>query len=365
MELNKLILFLIIIFLSIIIFKCAKIFNIKKIEKFSFRGQKGFTDNSGHVSSFVDNMLNDTTYLRCDGDWGSCSNQSGCQQIYNITTDNYIGDPCPHASGAISECIPDLCAGSSGETYSFEDSNGDITEYHIKRNTTITHTRGNSDEDLGFEEYNPTAEVDDSWASIGDETNINIQLRANIQLQKLNRIMESYNDDPNFIGIQKKEDSTGDKFYPIIVYENSVIEESIQEVGSAGEGQRARSVLYMKLNRDCRGTWSDCYESTTMDNVESGSQLEGSSILVVQRDYTINIPAIGNGSACEAANGDIQNCAYWSACTDIQGETQGLNASYWTITNPDICDNGENNPCNDNEVDRSKIDHCAQSQSSQ
>jgi len=342
MELNKLILFLIIIFLSIIIFKCAKIFNIKKIEKFSFRGQKGFTDDTGHVSSFLDNMLNNTTYLRCDGDWGSCSNQSGCQQIYNITTDNYIGEPCPHESGATSECIPDSCAGSSGETYLFKDINDATTEYNIIRNTDITHTRG-GDYNIGFDEYNPTAEEDPSWVSIGDDTNINIQLRANIQLQKLNRIMELYKSEPNFIGIQKKEDSAGDKFYPIIVYDNSAIVYS-------NTVEDEKSVLYMKVDRDCRGTWSHCYGSTTMDNVQSGS-----SIYVVQREYTINIQPIGNGSACESASGAIENCAYWGQCSDNSGELQ----SSWII-NADICQNGENSPCDTYDENTIRSDHCNQ-----
>jgi len=349
MELNKLILFLIIIFLSIIIFKCAKIFNIKKIEKFSFRGQKGFTDDTGHVSSFLDNMLNDTTYLRCDGDWGSCSNQSGCQQVYNITTDNYIGEPCPHESGATSECIPDWCSGSSGETYLFKDINDATTEYNIIRNTDITHTRGGG-YNIGFDEYNPTAEEDPSWVSIGDDTNINIQLRANIQLQKLNRIMELYKSEPNFIGIQKKEHSAGDKFYPIIVYDNSAI------VYNSNTEENEKSVLYMKVDRDCRGTWSDCYLSTTNVNVETGSLLEGSSIDVVQREYTINIPAIRNGSACEADSGAIENCAYWDQCSDTLGELQ----SSWII-NRDICQNGENSensPCDTYGENARTSDHC-------
>ena len=349
MELNKLILFLIIIFLSIIIFKCAKIFNIKKIEKFSFRGQKGFTDDTGHVSSFLDNMLNDTTYLRCDGDWGSCSNQSGCQQIYNITTDNYIGEPCPHESGATSECIPDSCAGSSGETYSFEDSNGATTEYNIIRNTDITHTRGGGESHIKFDEYNPTAEEDPSWVSIGDDTNINIQLRANIQLQKLNRIMELYKSEPNFIGIQKKEDSAGDKFYPIIVYDNSAIVYNIVTEGNQ------KGVLYMKVDRDCRGTWGHCYGSTTDVNVETGSSID-----VVQREYTINIPPMGNGSACEADSGAIENCAYWDQCSDDSDEVQqNQHQSSWII-NADICQNGENSPCDTYDENAIRSDHCNQ-----
>lgn len=343
MELNKLILFLIIIFLSIIIFKCAKIFNIKKIEKFSFRGQKGFTDDTGHVLRNLDNMLNDTTYLRCDGDWGSCSNQSGCQQVYNITTDNYIGEPCPHESGATSECIPDWCSGSSGETYLFKDSNGATTEYNIIRNMDITHTQGGGESHIKFDEYNPTAEEDPFWVSIGDDTNI--QLRANIQLQKLNRIMELYKSHPDFIGIQKETDTTGDKFYPIIVHNNSAIKEN----------PNGKSVLYMKAERDCRGTWGHCYGSTTMDNVESGSSID-----VVQREYTINIPPMGNGSECEADSGAIENCAYWGPCSRLNPNgIRDMNKSYWRIPNKSICQNGENNNCNGDKYS-STIAHCLQ-----
>ena len=354
MEINKFIFFLIIILLSILIFKCSKIYNIREVEKFSFKGQKGFDDTSGYKTSLIDNLLPNTTYLRCNGEWGSCSNDNGnapCEKTYNIITDNYIGEPCPHESGDTLQCIPDLC--DNEDTYIYTETSTDSntgfdntiqTEYEITRNSTIIHTRGGVSQG-DFQEYHP--QDDELWGEDVDTIN------PNIQLQRLEKVIQYFNNNPDFIGVIKRNDSTGPKFFPIIIDDYSEIEISSDSDSS--------DTLYMKKNRDCRGTWTPCYESTTTDNIQEGSVQEDSSIEVIQRHYNMNVSATGDGT-CAHEDGDTEICAYWGECRDDLGGVQGNNyESNWIIPNPDICQNGENSPCyiyNPETARRS--DHCDQ-----
>ena len=321
MEINNFIIFIIIILLSIILYKCAKIYNLRKIE--NFNTQLGLHDGHGNIERNVDPLTGN--YINCKGNWSSCvynDTNNTCNKTYEIENEDYIGSSCPHNTGDIKECIYDEC--NQINTYT---KNG--VEYHIMKGKTLIHykkkNRNDNSEDIQEEiEYSGSGSGSDLWNDDkdGDDTNI--------QLQKLEKIMDEYNDNSDYIGLIKDDVLDGiPKFYPIILDEDSEIE--IRD--------SPRRTLYMKKNIDCRGKWEKCEYNQESQRSE--------------RYYIIKYPGSGAGNSCAENNNEIQTCAEWSSCVTEENPNnynKPHNIKKWEYKLP-------NNGCSDINQDCSNINN--------
>ena len=325
MEINNFIIFIIIIVLSIILYKCAKIFNLRKMEKFSDKYPTshniGTRDADGHIEKTT-GPLDVSSLADCEGDWSECtydSTNNNCKKTYTISNPDFGGDSCSNQSGTTKECIYDHCIEIDTYTYSDPSNPGSgSTEYHIMRGKNLIHYKI-FDKDDPKQRQDNTGEL---WNSDkdGDDTNI--------QLLKLQQIMNKYNDDENYIGLIKH-DVAGEepKFYPIILDKDSEIE-IVNE---------SSHVLYMKKNINCRGRWESCkFDSDTQQST---------------REYVVKYPGSGSSViSCPSSDGDIQICGEWGQCAieDI-GDNKSQNRKKWEyrLPNNECTDIGKN--CNHGE----------------
>lgn len=332
MEINNFIIFIIIIVLSILLYKCAKIFNLRKMEKFSDRYStsfnKGTRDFTGHIENTT-GPLDVSSFADCEGDWSECtydSTNNNCKKTYTISNPDFGGDSCTNESGTTKECIYDHCIEIDTYTYSDPSNPGSgSTEYHIMRGKTLIHYKRFDKGDPKQRQDNIEYDTGELWNSDknGDDTNI--------QLLKLQQIMNEYNDDENYIGLIKH-DVAGEepKFYPIILDKDSEIE--IVDESS--------HVLYMKKNINCRGRWESCkFDSETQQST---------------REYVVKYPGSGSSTiSCPSSDGDIQICGEWGSCAIENignGESQNIkNIKKWEyrLPNNECTDIGKN--CNHGE----------------
>ncbi len=319
MEINNFIIFIIIIVLSIILYKCAKIFNLRKMEKFSDRYStsfnKGTTDSTGHIEKTTGPL--DVSFADCEGDWSECtydSTNNNCKKIYTISNPDYGGDSCTNESGTTKECIYDHCIEIDTYTYSDPSNPGSgSTEYHIMRGKTLIHYKRFDKGDPKQRQDNIEYDTGELWNSDKDGYD------TNIQLLKLQQIMNEYNDDENYIGLIKHDVADEEpKFYPIILNEDSEIE--IVDESS--------HVLYMKKNINCRGRWESCkFDSDTQQST---------------REYVVKYAGSGSSTiSCPSSDGDIQICGEWGSCAiENIGDNKSENRKKWEYRLP-------NNECDD------------------
>tara|TARA_Y100001936_G_C16092075_1_gene687256 strand:+ start:3387 stop:5498 length:2112 start_codon:yes stop_codon:yes gene_type:complete len=287
--------------------------------------QLGLDDGYGNIAKNVDPLTGN--YINCKGDWTTCvhdDTNNSCKKTYNIENEDYIGSSCAYNTGDIKECIYDKCNEIS--TYT---KNG--VEYHIMRGKTLVHSkRDNKNDGLDIQEEIEYTEGD-LWNDDkdGDDTNI--------QLQKLEKIMDEYNDNSDYIGLIKDDVLDGiPKFYPIVLDENSEIE-IIEDENSS------RRTLYMKKNIDCRGRWEKCEYNQESQRSE--------------RYYIIKYPGSGAGNNCAENNNETQTCAEWGSCVTEENPNnynKPHNIKKWEYKLP-------NNGCSDINQDcsntHSSVDH--------
>ena len=382
MEINKFIIFLIIIIFSIIIYKCAKIFNLKKTETYiNFHSQFGFNDSTGYVEKNVDD-LGDTTYLSCKGAWDNCSstlnvanstNGSSCQKTYIITNqDNYL-EECKFEHGQKKNCIPDMC--KNIDSYIF-----DGTTYEIMNQTSLIHYKRKKFDDAkdiqlhidfetmlsneGSNSEGSNSEGSNSEGSNSEGSNINGD-DSQIQLTKLIQIMNKYKNDENFIGLIKHDILGGfPKFYPIILDDDSEYDiintTNIKNVDIYNNvDDIERKTLYLKQNINCRGRWEDCrYYDNNQGDGDIGNGIS-------ERKYIIKTGHRGSGSVCDNKDDDVDTCAKWSwGCkTIIDLKNEKRNAKSWEIIN-DICDNPDQD-CSNNTQQHYFLGDCTQTKDCQ
>jgi len=285
MEINNFIIFIIIILLSIVLYKCAKIFNLRKMEKFD-NTQLGLGDGHGNTENNVDPLTGN--YINCKGNWGSCisyDDNNSCKKTYEIENEDYIGGSCAYNTGDIKECIFDKC--NNINTYEVDD-----VEYHIMRGKTLVHYKRDN--------INDNQDIQEDTEYIGNDTggsgsdlwnNSKDGDDPNIQSLKLEKIMKEYKDNSDYIGLIKDDVLDGiPKFYPIVLDENS----EIKIVHSP------RRTLYMKKNIDCRGKWGKCEYNNDKKKSE--------------RNYIIKYPGSGTGSNCTENNNEQETCSEWGSC---------------------------------------------------
>lgn len=312
MEINNFIIFIIILLLSIVLYKSAKIFNYNKKENFSSLLKKGLGDDTGRWNQSLneyDQLIED-----CKGEWTKCSDTNNeCKRTYRISNPGYIGasDTCIGSNGKTQKCTPDLDDCISSTEYTINDVNFDIL-----KNTTIRHKK--------------RYDIDGS-AAIQNKEDIservsNVSSEPNIENEKFEQLMKQYtggsdslsmdSNSDEFIGIilERNNDNTTN-FYPIFINNDSQIETV----------NKRNSTLFIKKDIDCKGKWSPC---TFKFSETIGSQ-------VSEKTYFVNYYGTGTGyEKCSDGNndGDTILCADWGDCEIKDNENKR------TWNKREICD---------------------------
>tara|TARA_B100000575_G_C23132198_1_gene656938 strand:- start:395 stop:2566 length:2172 start_codon:yes stop_codon:yes gene_type:complete len=311
MEINNFIIFIIIILLSIILYKSAKIFNYNKKENFST--VIGTRDNTGLWNQSLneyDQLIED-----CKGEWTKCSSDTNneCKRTYRISNPGYTGvsDTCIGSDGEPQKCTPDLDDCISYTEYTINGVNFDIL-----KNTTIRHKKRYN--------INGSAAIQNK-EDISEKVS-NVSSEPNIENEQFERLMTQYtggvgsvselgslsidSNSDEFIGIilERNNDNTTN-FYPIFINNDSQIETV----------KKGDSTVFIKKNIDCKGKWSPC---TFKFSEDIGSQ-------VSEKTYFVNYYGTGTGyEKCSDGNsdsnrdGDTILCANWSDCELINNENK-------------------------------------------
>ena len=294
MEINNFIIFIIIILLSIILYKSAKIFNYNKKENFStVIGTRDSTGIWKQSLNEYDQLIED-----CKGEWTKCSSDTNneCKRTYRISNPGYIGvsDTCIGSNGETQKCTPDLDNCIRSNEYTINGVNFDIL-----KNTTIRHKK----------RYNINGSAAIQNKEDISERVSNVSSEPNIENDKFEQLMKQYTEDSGslsmdsngdeFIGIILERNYDSTSFYPIFINNDSQIEILDNE----------NSTVFIKKNIDCKGKWSPC-------TFTYGTDAKNYDLHKSERKYFVNYEGYGSGkNNCPANENDTELCAKWSPCT--------------------------------------------------
>ena len=340
MEINNFIIFIIIILLSIVLYKSAKIFNYNKKEKENYNDYNTLVLGAGNSYNKIGSNVNTYNELKiedCKGEWAQCTDTPNgeCIRNYNISNPNYLGSNCMESNNATQFCTPDR-GECDNNIYS---NNG--TSYDILKGKTLIHSkRVNIDDDPSIQNKENII-----------EKVLNISSEPNIENDKFIELMDIYNDSNSsinsnnneFIGIILKRNSNNTtNFYPIFINDDSMLEITDDD----------NSSIFMKQEINCRGKWSPCTftEGNNVDDIEQQKS---------ERKYFINYGGRGDSliNNCPYNSDDTELCASWGSCV----KNDDSNEREWE--KEDIC-NQEGEDCmvgrNQNSIETPTTDGCQQ-----
>lgn len=348
MEINNFIIFIIILLLSIVLYKSAKIFNYNKKNNFenyidsttdsTFIITKGAGYKIGMEDSIRGSgLLTDTSYEDCKDKWESCKNISP-----NICQRQYSGNCMIHTESE--NCTPDR---DNCDISTYLDSTNNIIYDVIKSHTIIHKKRDKINEDFSIQTLN------EDNLSDGD-IDKNISSEPLVEYDRLQNLMPKYqlrsSPDNEFIGIiLERYSNEKTSFYPIFIDDNSSIDIEPDNNIINRKSNLIDSTVYIKKDINCRGKWSPCTFTQGSDAQDIVSQES-------KRTYFVNYPGRGSGSECINHDETTELCASWGNC--IYNEDEESNKRTWNIHTTDIC-NEQDDKCFTN-ITSPTTDGCTQ-----
>ena len=305
MEINNFIIFIIIILLSIILYKSAKIFNYNKKNNFenyidsttdsTFIITKGAGYKIGMEDSIRGSgLFTDTSYEDCKDKWESCKKISP-----NICQRQYSGNCMIHT---VSEnCTPDR---DNCDISTYLDSTNNIIYDVIKSHTIIHKKRDKINEDFSIQTLN-----EDNLSD--DDIDKNISSEPLVEYDRLQNLMPKYqlksSPDNEFIGIiLERYSNEKTSFYPIFIDDNSSIAIKPDNNIINRKSNLIDSTVYIKKDINCRGKWSPC----TFTQGGDAQDIESES----KRTYFCKLSRKRLSSECINHDKTTELCASWGNC---------------------------------------------------
>ena len=334
MEINNFIIFIIILLLSIVLYKSAKIFNYNKKNNFenytdstidsTFIIKKGAGNNIGMEESITESgLLTNTSYEDCKDKWESCKNISP-----DICQRKYSGNCMIHTESE--NCTPDR---DNCNILTYLDATNDIIYDVIKSHTIIHKKRDNINDDFSIQTLN-----EDNLSE--DDIDKNISSEPQVEYDRLQNLMPKYQlkslPDNEFIGIiLERYSNEKTSFYPIFIDNNSSIDIKPDNNNIINrKSNLIDSIVYIKKDINCRGKWSPCIFTQDSDAQDIQSQES-------KRTYFVNYNGRGTDSECVNDNNTTELCASWGSC--IYNEDEESNKRTWNIHTTDICNKQDDN----------------------